>query len=103
LLRKLTQARESDLDQGWNLIVLQHTDCGIVRLQSQPEMLANYLNTNAESLAAQRVGDPTAAVELDVAGLRAAPAIPRGLRISGFSTTGRQDKSKQSTRDESNN
>jgi carbonic anhydrase len=84
LLRKLTQARGSDLDQGWNLIVLQHTDCGIVRLQSQPEMLADYLNINEESLAAQKVGDPTAAVELDIAGLRAAPALPHGLRISGF-------------------
>jgi carbonic anhydrase len=84
LLRKLTQARGSDLDQGWDLIVLQHTDCGIVRLQREPEMLADYLNINEESLAAQKVGDPTAAVELDIAGLRAAPALPRGLRISGF-------------------
>lgn len=84
LLRKLTQARGSDLDQGWDLVVLQHTDCGIVRLQSQPAMLADYLNINGESLAAWKVGDPTAAVELDIAALRAAPALPSGLRISGF-------------------
>jgi carbonic anhydrase len=84
LLRKLTQARGSDLDQGWDLVVLQHTDCGIVRLQKEPAMLANYLNIDEESLAARRVGDPTAAVELDIAALRAAPALPSGLRISGF-------------------
>jgi len=84
LLRKLTQARGSDLDQGWNLVVLQHTDCGIVRLQSQPEMLANYLNVNEETLAGQNLGDPPAAVELDITALKAAPTLPSGLRISGL-------------------
>jgi carbonic anhydrase len=84
LLRKLTQARGSDLDRGWDLVVLQHTDCGIVRLQKQPAMLASYLNIDEESLATRKVADPTAAVELDIAALRAAPALPSGLRISGF-------------------
>jgi carbonic anhydrase len=84
LLRKLTQARGSDLDQGWNLVVLQHTDCGIVRLQSQPEMLADYLNVNEETLAGQNLGDPPAAVELDITALKAAPTLPGGLRISGL-------------------
>lgn len=84
LLRKLTQARGSDLDQGWDLVVVQHTDCGIVRLQSQPEMLANYFNVSAEALAARNVRDPTAAVELDIAALRAAAVLPSGLRISGL-------------------
>jgi carbonic anhydrase len=84
LLRKLTQARGSDLDQGWKLVVLQHTDCGIVRLQSQPAMLAGYLKVNEENLAARKVDDPLAAVELDIAALIAAPALPRGLRITGL-------------------
>src|ERR1700732_4795679 len=60
LLRKLTQARGSGPDPRWDPIVLQHTDCGIVRLQSQPEMLADYLNINEESLAAQKVGSLSA-------------------------------------------
>jgi carbonic anhydrase len=84
LLRKLTQARGSDLDQGWDLIILQHTDCGIIRLQSQPAMLADYLNISADALATRKVADPPAAVELDIAALRAAPALPPELRISGF-------------------
>jgi carbonic anhydrase len=84
LLRKLTQARGGDLDQGWDLVVLQHTDCGIVRLQSQQAMLADYLNIDEQSLAGRKVGDPTAAVEFDIAALRAAPVLPSGLRISGF-------------------
>ena len=84
LLRKLTQPSGGDLDRGWNLVILQHTDCGIVRLQSQPEMLATYFNVNEKTLAAQKVGDPPAAVEVDIAALRAAPALPNGLRISGF-------------------
>jgi carbonic anhydrase len=84
LLRKLTQARGSDLDEGWDLVVLQHTDCGIVRLQSQPAVLADYLDVNEENLAAHKVDDPPAAVELDTAALKAAPALPRGLRITGL-------------------
>jgi carbonic anhydrase len=84
LLRKLAQAAGGDLDQGWNLVNLQHTDCGIVRLQSEPEMLASYLNVDKQTLAAQKVGDPPAAVEIDIAALRAAPALPGGLLISGF-------------------
>jgi carbonic anhydrase len=47
-------------------------------------MLANYLDISEEELAARKVGDPTAAVELDIAALRAGPALPGGLRISGF-------------------
>jgi carbonic anhydrase len=84
LLRNLARATGSDLDQGWNLIILQHTDCGIVRLQSRPEMLASYLGVDEEDLAARRVGDPVAAVGVDVAALRAAPELPNGSRVSGL-------------------
>jgi carbonic anhydrase len=84
LLRKLTQARGSDLDQAWNLIILQHTDCGIVRLQNQPEMLADYLNISPDALAEHKIAAPPAAVELDIAVLRAAAVLPRQLQISGF-------------------
>ena len=36
MLRKVTQAAGGDIGQGWELIVLHHTDCGITRLGGRP-------------------------------------------------------------------
>jgi carbonic anhydrase len=84
LLRKLTQGAGADFDMGWNFIVLQHTDCGILRMQSQRDQLADFLGVDDESLDAKMVGDPRAAVEVDVAALRADPHLPTGMRSSGY-------------------
>ena len=83
LLRKLTQAAGGDFDQGWNFIVLQHTDCGILRMRSEPGMLARFLGVETAQLDSKQVGDPRAAIEIDVAVLRADPRLPAGMRSSG--------------------
>ena len=84
LLRKLTQGAGGDFDQGFNIIVLQHTDCGILRMQSQSEQLADFFGIDTGSLAAKNVGDPRAAVQIDVAALKADPRMPAGLRATGL-------------------
>ncbi len=84
LLRKLTQGAGGDFDQGWNFVVLQHTDCGILRMQSQTEMLAGFFGVPEPDLGLKQVGDPRAAVELDVAALRADPRLPAAMRCSGY-------------------
>jgi carbonic anhydrase len=84
LLRKLTQAAGGDFDQGWTFVVLQHTDCGILRMQGEREKLAEFLGVDEESLDAKMVGDPRKAVEVDVAALRADPNLPSGMRSSGY-------------------
>ena len=84
LLRKLTKAAGSDFDQGWNFIVLQHTGCGIVRMQSEREGLAEFLGVDDASLDAKMVGDPRAAVQIDVEVLRAHPELPAGMTSSGY-------------------
>lgn len=84
LLRKLTQGAGGDFDQGWNFLVLQHTDCGILRMQGEHQLLADFFGIAEDSLASKSVGNPRAAVELDVSILRADPRLPDGMRVSGY-------------------
>lgn len=69
---------------GWNLVVLQHTDCGINRLTGYPELLADHLGVDQAELDAKRITDPKSAVAVDVAALRANPFLPAELAITGF-------------------
>ena len=84
LLRKLTQASGGDFDQGWTFVVLQHTDCGILRLQGEQARLASYFGIDEEALDAKRVADPYAAVRVDVAVLRSAEGLPNGMHCIGL-------------------
>jgi carbonic anhydrase len=68
----------------FHLIVLQHTDCGITRLAADPAMLARYFQIPEGDLKAKAVTDPRAAVALDVASLRAIPALPGEWLLSGL-------------------
>ena len=68
----------------FHLIVLQHTDCGITRLVNDPALLTPYFQIAEEQLAAKSVLDPRAAVAVDVAFLRAIPALPAEWLISGL-------------------
>jgi carbonic anhydrase len=60
----------------FHIIVLQHTDCGITRLVGDPAKLAHYFQIQEGELKTKAVGDPRAAVAVDVAALRAIPALP---------------------------
>jgi carbonic anhydrase len=68
----------------FHLIVLQHTDCGITRLAGDPALLAHYFQMQEGELKTKAVTDPRAAVAVDVATLRAIPALPGAWRISGL-------------------
>jgi len=68
----------------FHLIVLQHTDCGITRLAGETAMLAQYFRVPEADVKAKAVLDPRAAVALDVAALRAIPALPSSWMISGL-------------------
>ncbi|MFY9691348.1 MAG: carbonic anhydrase [Candidatus Acidiferrales bacterium] len=68
----------------FHLIVLQHTDCGITRLAGDPAMLAHYFQMQESELKAKSVTDPRASVAVDVAALRAIPALPSAWLISGL-------------------
>ncbi|MER6437005.1 MULTISPECIES: carbonic anhydrase [unclassified Streptomyces] len=83
MLRQVTRAAGGDLGPGWELIVLQHTHCGITLLQDRPELLTPYFATDEAGLAGQAIGDPRAAVAHDVAELRAETRL-EGVRVSGL-------------------
>ena len=68
----------------FHLVVLHHTDCGITRLAGDPVMLAHYFQIEEGELKAKAVTDPWAAVRVDVAALRAIPALPGDWLISGL-------------------
>ena len=68
----------------FHLIVLHHTDCGITRLAGDPDLLAHYFDIDKEELKAKAVTDPWTAVAIDVAVLRATPALPSEWLVSGL-------------------
>jgi carbonic anhydrase len=68
----------------FHIIVLQHTDCGITRLARDPAMLTRYFQIQEGELKTKAVTDPRAAVAVDVAMLRAIPALPGEWLVSGL-------------------
>jgi len=68
----------------FHIIVLQHTDCGITRLAGDTEMLTRYFQIQEGELKTKAVTDPRAAVAVDVAALRAIPALPGKWLVSGL-------------------
>jgi carbonic anhydrase len=84
LLRTLAQAAGGDFDQGWTFVVLQHTDCGILRMQGQRARLATFFGVDEGSLDAKCVADPYAAVQADVAVLRSAEGLPAEMHCAGM-------------------
>jgi carbonic anhydrase len=68
----------------FHLIVLQHTDCGMTRLAGNPAMLTHYFQIQEGELKKKAVTDPRAAVAVDVAALRAIPALPGKWLVSGL-------------------
>ena len=67
----------------FHVILLQHTDCGITRLSSDPALLTHYFGVQQGELKAKEVTDPRAAVTVDVASLRAIP-LPGAWLVSGL-------------------
>ena len=68
----------------FNLIVLQHTDCGITRLAGDPPLLAPYFQIAEKDVTSKSILDPHAAVAADVAALRAIDALPGDWLLSGL-------------------
>lgn len=85
ILRTVAKGKGKDIGEGWNLVVLHHTDCGIIGCyEHAPDMLAHYLNVSTETLADMAIKDPYQAVRLDVATLKANPKLPAGFTVVGL-------------------
>ena len=68
----------------FHIVVLHHTDCGMTRLAGDPALLAHYFQIQEAELQTKVVTDPRAAVAVDVALLRAIPALPAEWFVSGL-------------------
>lgn len=72
-------------DGARHLVLLQHTDCGIIGCHRHaPALLAKHLGVELNALDDLAVTDPYEAVALDVAALRANTELPDGLIVSGL-------------------
>ena len=68
------------------LVVIQHTDCGMSRLTNPAiqEQVATRLGLRMEEVAAMAITDPARTVQDDVERLRKTPGTPDQLIVSGF-------------------
>lgn len=67
---------------GLEIIVLQHTDCGITRLHNHPDALAESFGIDALELDCKSIDDPQAAISIDLAVLRT--FLPAGITLTGL-------------------
>jgi carbonic anhydrase len=84
MLKRIAQVGGGAPAGEFHLIVLQHTHCGITRLDQDSDLLASYFGTSREGLLAKAITDPRAAVAVDVAALKAIPALPGNWLVSGL-------------------
>lgn len=85
ILSTVAKVAGKEIGEGWNLIVLHHTDCGIIPCYKHaPQLLAKHLNVTVEALDDMAIADPYEAVRLDVASLKANPNLPAGFTVSGL-------------------
>jgi carbonic anhydrase len=80
LLSGLAQTLVGEAAPTVDLVVLQHTDCGITRMQDPPDKLAPFFGADP---ADRHVADPRSAVVADVAVLRNSPKVSARYRITG--------------------
>ncbi|REE23786.1 MULTISPECIES: carbonic anhydrase [unclassified Paraburkholderia] len=72
-------------DGARNLVLLQHTDCGIIGCHKHaPALLAKHLGVDMAGLDDLAITQPYEAVALDVAALRANKELPDSLIVSGL-------------------
>jgi carbonic anhydrase len=72
-------------DGARNLVLLQHTDCGIIGCHRHaPALLARHLGVETDALDDLAITDPYKAVALDVSALRASKELPDALIVSGL-------------------
>src|SRR5262249_44728882 len=84
LLGAIAQTEGGRAGDGWSLVILHHTDCGITRLVGQPYALAAELGIKPDEVDPATITDPRRALAADTAALHANPLLPRGIAVSGL-------------------
>lgn len=84
LLSMVSKASGGLLGDGWNVVLLHHTDCGIKRLGQVPEMLAHHFGKSAGELPSLAVMDPAASLAVDIQALRSDARLSPDITVSGL-------------------
>ncbi|SAL55504.1 carbonic anhydrase [Caballeronia humi] len=85
ILRTVSRSAGEDVGAGWNLVVLQHTDCGIAGCYHHaPKLLAKHMGVAEDKLDDLAITDPYKAVALDIASLKANPNLPAAFTVTGL-------------------
>jgi carbonic anhydrase len=81
-----TVAQTENLSAGYELIVMQHTDCGLSHLspEGHAEVLASFLGVRRGEVASKHLGDPREAVLSDISLMRDNPMVPGTLVVGGL-------------------
>ena len=79
-------AMTENLSAAYELILMQHTDCGLSHLspETNADVLASFFGVTSDEVANKQLGDPREAVRRDVSLLRSNPLVPRTLVVSGL-------------------
>jgi carbonic anhydrase len=84
VLGTVSRAAGAEVGTGWNLVLLQHTNCGIAGCyHNAPALLAKQMGVAEDQLDTLAITDPYEAVQIDVAALRSNPNFPAGFTVSG--------------------
>lgn len=85
LFLQATGAAEGAGDAAFELVLMQHTDCGIKHFigPDRRDGLAAFLGCTVEELEGKSVTDPYEAVRVDIEVLAANPLLPDSLSVTG--------------------
>jgi carbonic anhydrase len=84
MLGLVARSRGGD-PSGFELVLLQHTKCGVGGLTDQHEdALAAYFGVPADQVAAKAPADPYEGIRVDMEALAADPAVPGSLSVKGI-------------------
>jgi carbonic anhydrase len=68
-----------------HLVLLHHTDCGIISCQQHaPDLLARHMGVATTDLDQLGIADPFKSVAMDIAALRSQPQLPDSLILTGL-------------------
>ncbi|WP_350357551.1 carbonic anhydrase [Paraburkholderia fungorum] len=85
LLGAVSRAAGQPVGDGWNLVLLHHTDCGINGCYHHaPKLLSKYMGVADDKLDDLAITDPYKAVAIDVQALRDNPNLPGGFTVTGL-------------------
>jgi carbonic anhydrase len=85
ILSTVSKVGGNAIGEGWNLVVLHHTQCGITGcFRHAPHLLSQYMGVEEEKLEALAIDDPYKSVEIDVAALKANPNMPGDATVTGL-------------------